>query len=78
MHTLPFAIHVQTCWRSPFAYVPQLGDQVVYIPEGYEQYLRVSADKRSARPWQEMDMQPAELCEVVELQYVIAGGFQVV
>ena len=40
----------QDCKHRPGVYVPQLGDDVVYIWEGHQQYLETTNDKARG-PW---------------------------
>lgn len=81
--------------QHPSCYVPQLGDGVVYLWQGHCALLDATNDKRSARPWEQLEqaaggssdaagsssggggLRPAEPCEVVGLEYFIAGGWGV-
>ena len=53
-------------------YIPQLGDSVVYIPQGHLEYLSGRGDARAARPWLTIPcFRAAEPCVVTGLDYVI-------
>ena len=45
--------------QQPGAYVPQLGDEVVYLREGHAKFLAEQSDKRRP-PWE--TLVPTEVC----------------
>lgn len=60
----------------PGLYVPQVGDDVVYIRDGHAECLRATSDKRPP-PWQAIPragrtMRAAEPCRVVDMTYGMA------
>jgi WD40 repeat protein len=53
-------------------YVPQLGDSVMYIPQGHEEFLDAMEDTLSCRVWEEKeDVRFCEPCVVSDLKYII-------
>jgi len=53
-------------------YVPQLGDTVVYVPEGHAYFLEDLNDSRQSRPWMKISgMRAVEYCFVTKLDYFI-------
>lgn len=40
----------QVSWRTPGVYVPQLGDQVVYLQVGHRKFLSHNSNKLQG-PW---------------------------
>ncbi|KAK9829398.1 hypothetical protein WJX72_005590 [[Myrmecia] bisecta] len=69
-------------WKqNPGTYIPQQGDEVVYLQEGHAKYLELIKDKQQG-PWetlvgtadggQELHMRPAEPARVVSLHYIIS------
>jgi len=56
-------------------YVPQLGDSVMYIPQGHEEFLDAMNDTLSSRVWEEKeDVRFCEPCVVSDLKYIINSG----
>lgn len=41
---------VQVTWRTPGVYVPQLGDEVVYLQVGHRKFLSANNNKLQG-PW---------------------------
>ena len=41
---------MQVCWRTPGVYVPQLGDEVVYLQVGHRKFLSHNNNKLQG-PW---------------------------
>ena len=56
-------------------YVPQLGDSVMYIPQGHEEFLDAMEDTLSCRVWEEKeDVRFCEPCVVSDLKYIISAS----
>ncbi|KAI8471016.1 MAG: hypothetical protein J3K34DRAFT_520916 [Monoraphidium minutum] len=75
--------HLLVTSQQPGVYVPQVGDEVVYLPGGHEAALDTAADKASDRPWLELAaaaaaaggaLRPAEPCSVRAVTYSIKDG----
>ncbi len=63
-------------------YIPQVGDDVIYLQEGHAASLDATHDKFSPRPWVELTqeagaaggaLRAAEPCRVVAVQYLVVG-----
>ncbi|RYG68548.1 hypothetical protein EON64_04930, partial [archaeon] len=74
VRTIPVDIEVDRAWlqmdtqRENF-YCPQLGDKVVYFPQGHKQHLQTFAED-SSPPWQSFPVKwPFVECEVKDIQY---------
>lgn len=53
-------------------YVPQLGDSVMYIPQGHEEYLDLMNDTTLPRVWEvKEDVRFCEPCVVADITYII-------
>ena len=63
---------LQRTERARGEYVPQLGDQVVYIAQGHAGYLDACGDARAVRPWTIIPgFRGVEPCVVTGLEYQI-------
>ena len=63
---------LQRTERARGEYVPQLGDQVVYIAQGHAGYLDACGDARAVRPWTVIaGFRGVEPCVVTGLEYQI-------
>jgi hypothetical protein len=58
------------------SYVPQLGDEVVYVPHGHHAFLEHSVNKAADRPWLSLgapgSWRHAEPARVCEMRYAIS------
>ena len=62
--------------HTPGVYVPQAGDEVVYLREGHARLLELTHNKRAAAPWHAVrhghTMRLAEPCRLVAVRYAFA------
>ncbi|CAH9097729.1 unnamed protein product [Cuscuta epithymum] len=56
-------------------YIPQLGDEVVYLRQGHEEYIS-ECDLRDSGPWETItgNISAVEFCRVEELEYASRPG----
>ncbi|KAL3849678.1 hypothetical protein ACJIZ3_011560 [Penstemon smallii] len=58
-----------------YRYIPQLGDEVVYLRQGHQEYIESSKTSKSG-PWQKYKdkVRAVEVCEVEDLNYTTLSG----
>ncbi|XP_071741862.1 uncharacterized protein [Rutidosis leptorrhynchoides] len=62
-----------SCQEEGYRYIPQLGDEVVYIRQGHQEYTETTnLSKRG--PWVSPNIRDVELCSVDEMDYVTLAG----
>ncbi|KAJ4838668.1 hypothetical protein Tsubulata_004268 [Turnera subulata] len=56
-------------------YIPQMGDQVVYLRQGHQEYIK-SSGSRDKGPWSSIKREPraVEICKVQSLEYAEVPG----
>ncbi|MQL90867.1 hypothetical protein Taro_023467 [Colocasia esculenta] len=57
-----------------YRYIPQLGDEVAYLRQGHEEYLKAS-HSREVGPWKKWgSLKAVELCRIIVLEYSTFPG----
>ncbi|KAM1709692.1 hypothetical protein ACFX14_000176 [Malus domestica] len=59
-----------------YRYIPQLGDEVVYLRQGHQEYLKLNLDEGPWGPWESIkeNIKVAEICKVESLDYASLPG----
>ncbi|XP_052191480.1 uncharacterized protein LOC127800733 [Diospyros lotus] len=57
-------------------YIPQLGDEVVYLRQGHEEYYSSHSSAKDERPWRKIrgNIRAVEFCMVAALEYTAHSG----
>uniref|UniRef100_A0A2P2MBW3 Bromo domain-containing protein n=1 Tax=Rhizophora mucronata TaxID=61149 RepID=A0A2P2MBW3_RHIMU len=75
LHQLPKRGWLMLSRHEGSRYIPQLGDKVVYLRQGHEEYIEQSSS-REVGPWKvyKGNIRAVEFCEVVDLEYSSLAG----
>ncbi|CAM8993134.1 unnamed protein product [Rhodiola kirilowii] len=67
---------LMSCVHDGMRYIPQMGDEVVYLRQGHQQYLSGVRGIRDVGPWKSIKgfIRAVEYCRVVELDYATFPG----
>nr|CAD1833232.1 unnamed protein product [Ananas comosus var. bracteatus] len=61
--------------EESYRYIPQQGDDVAYLRQGHEEYIRGSRQSQEAGPWKSIrDLKAVEFCRVRALEYAPFKG----